>query len=218
MFVPQERKPLLPAPMHVDSELAEHARALVTNIQASDAQDPDLIAAQNKAHKSKQRFPSFPMLPATVLLFSDLVTISLLQVLRAVNGVKRPACESEGGSEQPKRPRAKGKGKGKGKVGKENKGELNTGTEKVETATGASDKAEATADAPTDHDAEATADAPKDEEQAEPAKPKKVRGPRKETPKEVLTSAWGEKVGEPSFLTLNFVILCCWLSLIVLLL
>lgn len=105
-----------------------------------------------------------------------------------------------------------------GKVGKENKGELNTGTEKVETATGASDKAEATADAPTDHDAEATADAPKDEEQAEPAKPKKVRGPRKETPKEVLTSAWGEKVGEPSFLTLNFVILCCWLSLIVLLL
>lgn len=160
----KERKPLLPAPMHVDSELAEHARALVTNIQASDAQDPDLIAAQNK-------------------------------VLRAVNGVKRPACESEGGSEQPKRPRAKGKGKGKGKgkVGKENKGELNTGTEKVETATGASDKAEATADAPTDHDAEATADAPKDEEQAEPAKPKKVRGPRKETPKEILTSAWGEK-------------------------
>ena len=57
MSVPQERKPLLPAPMHVDSELAEHARALVSNIQTSDKEDQDLIAAQNKAHKSKHMFP-----------------------------------------------------------------------------------------------------------------------------------------------------------------
>ena len=143
------------------------------------------------------------MLPATVMLFSDLVTISLLQVLRAAHGVKRPAGESEGGGEMPKKPRAKGKGKGrgKGKVVKEDKGVA----DKVETATGGSD-----ADAREDHNAEATADAPEDQDLAEPAKTKKVRGPRKETPKEVLDSAWGEKVGEPSFLTLHFVILCCW--------